>query len=387
MNRYGLISDTSIRSFGSKVPRNFIIHRFQSNSSSSASNSTTNPTTTQLIKKTPIIDKNSIYVISIPITTQRSFIYCNHRPDLLNKTQYKRIPFIIKFETKIINLATKAWNKLITSKSKINIKITEFIMKLLSTIPYQENCLRSFPSKDAMIREINEESLHLIKPIEKEENEETTEDGNEKPKPVKDTIVLQSDITNLNIPNDQLKPIPLYHPKLQNPTTILNELYKFRKDNEEIHKKNAWLCGIAIPLCLPLALIPVLPNVPGFYFTYRLYCNYKALMGIKHLDYLLETNIPQQDYYPTTQETVNKTKHINFKSIEEIDKIYRFYNPEIELNLNNDINEEVIINPEIIDGLVKEFDLETSLKDELLKALKQEKKRLKKEHKVDDQVN
>ena len=43
-----------------------------------------------------------------------------------------------------------------------------------------------------------------------------------------------------------------------------------------------------IPISLPFALVPIVPNVPGFYIAYRLYCNVKALLGVKHLDYLLE---------------------------------------------------------------------------------------------------
>ncbi|KAI5953154.1 hypothetical protein KGF54_002525 [Candida jiufengensis] len=395
MLRFGIVKESKNIFTNSRVPSNLIFtfsfHRNLSNSTispnssnssnSSSSSNSPNLSNTQLIKS-PIIDKNSIYVISIPITTKRSFIYCNHRPDLLSKSQASKIPLYIKLETKVINLATKGWNKLINSKSKINIKIVEFIQKLLSTIPYQENCLRSFPNKEAMIREINEESLHLIKPIEKKEPENDHQKGE------KDTIILQSEITNLKIPNNQLKPIPLYHAKHQLPTTILNELYDFRVDNKEEHKKNAWLCGIAIPLCLPFALIPIVPNVPGFYFTYRLYCNYKALLGIKHLDYLLETDIPQDDYYPTDEKTVEKTTHLKFNAVKEIDQIYASYNTDLQsnqININNGDDELLLITPEIINDLVDTFDLD--IKDELSKALMQERKRLNRDVKVDDQVN
>ena len=46
-------------------------------------------------------------------------------------------------------------------KTKCQSKVVSFIKKLLDTIPYEENCLKSFPTKATMIREINEESSHF----------------------------------------------------------------------------------------------------------------------------------------------------------------------------------------------------------------------------------
>lgn len=301
-------------------------------------------------------DKNSIYVISIPLTTSRSFIYCNHRPILLSQT-----PLVTKVETKAVNIATKGWTKLVSSKLSVNVKIVKWIRKLLATIPYEENCLRSFPNKDAMIREINEESLHLIKPVEKDSK----------------GIVHQSDIKQLNIPDSQLKPIPLYHARYQNPSTILKELVHFRTDNYKKHKNGAILCAIGIPLSLPFALVPVVPNVPGFYLAYRLYCHVKALLGINHLDYLLDKN----------------ASHIRFTELTQIDEAYKAEERDEEKEEKNEEEEEeegeeerLLITSEIIDTLVTKLSLENNVKDDLTKALMQTKKRLKKKIKLSDTV-
>ena len=282
-------------------------------------------------------DKNSIYVISIPLTASRSFIYCNHRPLLQSHA-----PLITKVETKAVNIATKGWNKLASSKLTVNVKIVEWTRKLLATIPYEENCLRSFPNKQAMIREINEESLHLVKPLEKDSH----------------GFVHQSDIKQLNIPDSQLKPIPLYHAKQQSPSKILTELTHFRTDNYKKHKNGAILCAIGIPLTLPFALVPVVPNVPGFYLAYRLYCHIKALLGINHLDYLLENN----------------ASHIRFVELHQIDAAY-----------GHTEEEEILLTPEIIDLLVTKLSLENHVKDDLTKALMQTRKQLKKEKEKKDQ--
>ncbi|KAI5967335.1 hypothetical protein CANMA_003155 [Candida margitis] len=303
-----------------------------------------------------IPDKNSIYVLSIPLTTSRSFIYCNHRPILIGKAS--KAPLISKIESRAVNIATKGWNKLASSKLTVNVKIVEWIRKLLATIPYEENCLRSFPNKEAMIREINEESLHLVKPVEKKDD---SEGGG--------IVVNQSDIKQLNIPASQLKPIPLYHAQYQHPSIILDELVRFRSDNYKKHKKGAVLCAIGIPLSLPFALVPVVPNVPGFYLAYRLYCHVKALLGINHLDYLLDNNMASQ--------------HIRFTQLPQIDEAY---GEQLGEDGADDTFERLLITPEIIDTLVTKLSLENNVKDDLTKALMQTKKRLKKNIKLDDQV-
>ncbi|RLV93797.1 Uncharacterized protein JA1_002206 [Spathaspora sp. JA1] len=328
-----------------------------------------------------ILNKESIYVISIPITTSKSYLYCNHRPGkMLAESQLKTIPWFIKFEHKIIKTAIKGWTKLSTSEKSINVKITNLVKQLLSTIGYEENCLRSFPSQRAMIREINQELIHSKHPN-----------------------LVQSEIDKLNISHDQLKPIPLYHPEFQNPTTILNQIYSFRKESQVKHRKYGLLCAIGIPVSLPFALVPIIPNVPGFYLAFRLYCHIKALLGIKHLDYLLETTSVQEKTIQKQQEkldeyeeemdevkmadesTVVETKHLRFSSVGEMDQIYSQHNEQRHLNELVQEDECILINESIIDSLVDQLNLD-HLKEDLLKALNQETKRLNKQIRVDDAV-
>lgn len=312
------------------------------------------------------INHNQIYVIALPITTHKSYIYCNHRPSILDKSQLKTYPVITKLETKATGLALKAWNKIKTSDNKINIKITQLVQYLLNTIPYEENCLTSFPSKNSMIREVNEEFLKANYD-EKSNTEYST--------------LVQSKITDLNIPPNQLKPIPIYYPNFQQPSSILKQLYLFRDDSYAKHLKYSILCGIGVPLSLPLALIPVVPNVPGLYLAYRFYCNVKSLLGAKHLSYLLE---------PNNNGSVSDTKHLVFSANQNIDKIYALHNSTIELSENSgqqqSFNEEtLLITPEIIESLVKELGFD-HIEDQLKKALQQESQRLHTNLKVDDEV-
>lgn len=345
--------------------------RFQSSRST-----TTTTTATTPISQLP--NKNSIYVISIPITTSKSYIYCNHRPSTLSPKQLANIPLIYKLENKLINLASKGWSKLTNSKQSVNQKVVSFIKKLLDTIPYEENCLKSFPTKATMIREINEESSHFT-----EGNKDESGSDSSGQMPVHK--IVQAQVDDLKISTDQLKPIPLYHPQFQNPSVILNQLYSFEEENKKKHKNQAILCAIGIPITLPFALVPILPNVPGFYLAYRLYCNIKALLGLQHLNYLLETK-KGGDPEIANQSTVNDTLHITFKEIEGLNQLYlQHNNPNLLQDPIEDDEETVIINEDTINQIVEKFEL-TNLKEDLLKALKQETKRLNRDIKVEDQV-
>lgn len=293
--------------------------------------------------KRPIVNLDSIFIISIPITTHRSFIYCNHKPGLLSDKQRSEVRWIVKVENKLVGLAVKGWNKLEGSEVSINRKIVHLIRRLLSSIPYDENSLRSFPRKSAMIREINEESRE------------------EFPR-----AVMTSQIENAAVSVDQIKPIPVYHPKFQEPQAILNQMNKFKNSLTSYHKKWAMVCAVAIPVSLPMALLPVVPNVPGFYFAYRLYCHLQALRGANNLGYLLES----------TDDSIEDTTHLAFRSLSGLDKPYLEKDiPEQSGDEKSESKEKVLINSKIVDQIVGATGLDI-IKDDLLRALAQESRRL-----------
>lgn len=289
-----------------------------------------------------LLNLDSIFVISIPITTHRSFIYCHHKPSLLSDKQRANVQWKVKAENRLVGLAAKGWNKLESSKFSVNQKIVQLVRRLLSSIPYDENSLRSFPSKSTMIREINEEHRELFP-----------------------RAVMTSEVESDAVSVDQLKPIPVYHPQFQEPQAILDQVNKFRSSLTSYHKKWAVVCAIGIPLSLPMALIPVVPNVPGFYFAYRLYCHLQALRGADNLRYLLES----------TDDSVEDTTHLSFRSVSGLDKPY------IEGSLtqfNSEGKEKLLINAEIIERLINSTGLH-SVQDDLLRALAQESRRLQKD--------
>ncbi|PVH20105.1 hypothetical protein CXQ85_001885 [Candidozyma haemuli] len=297
----------------------------------------------------PIFDPETLYIVSIPITTHRSYIFCNHKSSFLDKGQ--KVPLYVRAEAKIIALARKGWDKLRSSEITINKKVVVFANKLLDTIPYDESCLQSFPAKKVMVREINEEHLQEV------------------PK-----TLVTGKMKEKKVSVDQLKPIPVYHPRFQEASAILSQMHHFRDQFGTYHRKWAIWCGIGVPITLPLALIPVMPNVPGFYLAYRFYCHIKALMGVNNMGYLLETTGD-----PDADPTPDDTTHLTFQACSKLDVPYladaTFAKVKAE---DNNENESVLVTHDTIDRIVDHSGLE-QLRDDLHKALKQESARLKKQ--------
>ncbi|CAN3353059.1 hypothetical protein DICA1_A08108 [Diutina catenulata] len=360
------------------------------------------------------IDPDSIYVISIPITNLRSYVHCHHRPSLLHESQRDKYPLATKIEAKLIALATKGWDKLVSSDWKINKNIVYYIKKLLATIPYQEGCLKSFPSKAEMIRVVKGDQATDIALARNPNGDTEISDADAKAmasataeraqtdvdtpsittiEPPLPPNVLQGSVTELNIPPAQLQRIPFYHPSFQQPCAILDQLYHFRDTAHATYRRNAIWCAIGIPLTLPFALVPVVPNVPCFYLCYRLYCNWKALEGVKNMDYLLETAHPIDPKESkksvceilADDKLVADTTHLSFKPITNLDKIYTLNNTEEELAPPVQAEEKVLINEEIIDVVTKRLNV-PKLKEDLMKAMHQEQKRLDNEVEHDVEV-
>lgn len=294
------------------------------------------------------INTNSLFVLSIPITTHKSYIYCNHKSSFLDASQLATVPQIVKAENKVIGLATKAWGKLTASQFSINKQVVALVRKLLNTIPYNESCLRSFPSKRTMIREINQEHF------------------SELPR-----SIMSSEIESGNFSLDQLKPIPVFHPRFQHQQAILDQLHGFKDNYGAFHRKWALLCGVGIPLTLPLAVVPVVPNVPGFYVAYRFYCHLKALMGVRNLGYLLENT--------ATDPSVETTTHLRFQACGALDEPFLADATfsKVQGQESSD-NERILISAEAIDVLVDQLGM-PQLREDLHRALNQETARLERE--------
>ncbi|GAB1316726.1 Mitochondrial K+-H+ exchange-related-domain-containing protein [Madurella fahalii] len=62
-------------------------------------------------------------------------------------------------------------------------------------------------------------------------------------------------------------------------------------EREALHKRRLIWCFIGMPLSAPIALLPVIPNIPFFYLVYRAWSHWRALSGGKHIQFLLKNNL------------------------------------------------------------------------------------------------
>ncbi|KAK3319255.1 mitochondrial K+-H+ exchange-related-domain-containing protein [Apodospora peruviana] len=62
-------------------------------------------------------------------------------------------------------------------------------------------------------------------------------------------------------------------------------------EREALHRKRLIWCVVGMPITAPVALIPVVPNIPFFYLVYRAWSHWRALSGGKHIQFLIQKNL------------------------------------------------------------------------------------------------
>lgn len=262
-------------------------------------------------------------ILVFPITQDKSYIHFKYNEDLVNNDST-----IVKYENKLTGVAAKGWDNLKTSDKSYNKKIVHWVEKFLERTPWIENSLISIPSKSALLRQAY-----------------NTDESNKDKKP---TVSLTS-INDLKTDHELLS-IPVYYPgSIISASKLKTELLSLSQNGQQYHRKQMVWNAIGIPLTLPCIIVPVVPNIPGFYLAYRLYCNLKAYLGAQHLEHIAIR------------------EDLAFQENAEIEAAYA----------KQDTNSQILLNEEIIDKLVETFGVK-DIKSHLLKALKQEKSALNK---------
>lgn len=267
--------------------------------------------------------KSLAKLLVFPVTHDKYFYYFKwNEKALLNNNSV-----IVKYENKAVELATKGWNKLRDSDKSYNRKIVEWVTKFLEQTSWTEDSLRTIPWKQSLLRQV------------RRENSENT-----------GTIILSSDQIS---ETEKLVNIPVYYPSsiIESPSTLTSNLTHLAQTGEKTHKRYTILCAIGVPLSLPFVIVPVIPNIPGFYLSYRFYCNLKAMMGSQHL---LD---------------MNEKGELSIEKDTLLDQIYG------DLKVGED---KILLNEGIIDKIVETYDIPNA-RSSLIKALRQERKLLEKE--------
>ncbi|KAK0701672.1 mitochondrial K+-H+ exchange-related-domain-containing protein [Lasiosphaeria miniovina] len=62
-------------------------------------------------------------------------------------------------------------------------------------------------------------------------------------------------------------------------------------ERQSLHKRRLIWCLVGMPITAPIALIPVIPNLPFFYLVYRAWSHWRALAGGKHVQFLVQQSL------------------------------------------------------------------------------------------------
>ncbi|KAI5291696.1 hypothetical protein KEM54_001666 [Ascosphaera aggregata] len=88
------------------------------------------------------------------------------------------------------------------------------------------------------------------------------------------------------------QPVDLLYPKnVMHESTVLFQLKKLATERQTLHRQRMWWSLMISPLTAPIAIIPLVPNIPFFYLMYRAWSHWRALEGTKHLQYLLDNRL------------------------------------------------------------------------------------------------
>ncbi|PKX94068.1 mitochondrial K+-H+ exchange-related family protein [Aspergillus novofumigatus IBT 16806] len=190
----------------------------------------------------------------VPISTQRALIYS--RP--LSRDIAKELSVL----DRVTNKAAETWAKWEEADKGWKKHLVTWGNKVQQRIPFEEWGLKSVPSLKAQRR--------------LDKSSET-----------KKVDVL--------FPGNAIK--------AENLRSILRKIATERQD---LHHKKMWWSLIAAPFTAPVALIPVVPNIPFFYLAYRGWSHWRALNGSKHLEYLVEKDLLNPISFPGLEQLYAK---------------------------------------------------------------------------------
>ncbi|KAH8817660.1 mitochondrial K+-H+ exchange-related-domain-containing protein [Flagelloscypha sp. PMI_526] len=108
--------------------------------------------------------------------------------------------------------------------------------------------------------------------------------------------------------HDSLK-VSLIHPPSLQPELQLSRLRTLAENRIPMHRRGFWTYLAIVPFTFPLKFIPIIPNLPFFYCSWRSWHHWRALRSADYVRTLLDNNI-----------VVSEESH-------ELDMIYKDFAP------------------------------------------------------------
>ncbi|KAF0277103.1 hypothetical protein FOG50_02059 [Hanseniaspora uvarum] len=273
-------------------------------------------------------EKDEMKIISIPINRQQNYLHYIQNDQLL-KFDNK----IAIIEKKVAAKAANFWNGMKASDKAISKFLVKNIEKLLDRVPWSEQSYASIPFEQFLIKRRSETELA-----------KKTFPGKEHISFVEYMQMTSNNPTLIQHIKDHsiIRPIKIYSPKIpgviENDRDVSKRFYDLAEKNSKYYRKEMYKCMLALPLTFPLAIIPLVPNVPGFYLCYRLYWNLKAHAGCNHImqmyhknngasfqiEYVPEFSDIYKDLYNETTHKIEISTEKQEQSFEKLAKIMEF---------------------------------------------------------------
>ncbi|CAD0084441.1 unnamed protein product [Aureobasidium vineae] len=159
----------------------------------------------------------------LPISTRRTLLYCDRVATQVNASGK------LSYHDRIVNKANETWASWENSPNKYKKKLTDYGNIVFNRISYEEWGLKTLPSSTA-------------------------------------------DLTPTEI---------VFPGRFLDQKKVPDILRKLATERQGLHKQRFWGSLIGLPFTIPVGLLPVIPNIPGFYLAFRAWSHFKALINSK----------------------------------------------------------------------------------------------------------
>ncbi|TKA73704.1 hypothetical protein B0A55_05474 [Friedmanniomyces simplex] len=175
-------------------------------------------------------------IFLLPISTRRTLIYCERVQHIAKPGQPEPLT------ERIVNKAATTWAGFEKAEKGWRKQLTYYGNQLFKRIPYQEWGLKSFPpATEARLAEIDQ-GKHGFE--------------------------------------------CLYPGRFMKGRSVTDLLKRLATERQAFHRRSMWTSIVWLPITIPFALVPIIPNIPFFWFAFRAYSHYRALYGGKFLEHI-----------------------------------------------------------------------------------------------------